>query len=158
MHPFWLLPAMAPAALTYYIGRIKRTGAQKHRESPRFVFKSSDQLLNAPVSVSVEKQTRLMRWVSIGEFMKVLTEYSDLIVFDLRANVHRAPSTDPNPSVLHVKPTELASGFEWLPANQSAAFCDSSDLCIFLIEKCPSIDRLARLYLLEGDLGFAEVA
>ncbi|MGO9438376.1 MAG: hypothetical protein ACLPH3_10110 [Terracidiphilus sp.] len=156
MHPFWLLPAMAPAALTYYIGRIKRTGAQKHRESPPFVFKSSDQPLNAPVSI--ERQTRLMRWVSIGEFMTVLTKYSDLIVFDLRTDVHRFPLTDPNPSVLHVKPNELASVLEWLPANKSAAFGDSSDLCIFLIEKCPSIDRLARLYLLEGDLGFAEVA
>jgi hypothetical protein len=156
MHPFWLLPAMAPAVLTYYVGRIKRTGAQKHRESTPFVFKSSDQLLNAPVSI--ERQTRLMRWISIGEFMKVLTKCSDLIVFDLRANVHRIPSTDPNPSVLDVKPNELASVFEWLPANKSAAFCGSSDLCIFLIEKCPSIDRLARLYLLEGDLGFAEVA
>jgi len=157
MHAFWLLPAMAPAVLTYYVGRIKRTGAQKHRESKPFVFKTSDQLLNAPLS-SIERQTRLMRWISVGEFMKVLTKCSDLIVFDLRANVHRIRSTDLNPSVLHVKPNELASVFEWIPVNKSAAPCDSSDLCIFLIEKCPSIDRLARLYLLEGDLGFAEVA
>jgi hypothetical protein len=45
-----------------------------------------------------------------------------------------------------------------LLANKSVAFCGASNLCIFQIETSPCMEGSVPFYLLEGDLGRAEVA
>ncbi|MGA2084105.1 MAG: hypothetical protein ABSG60_01135 [Terracidiphilus sp.] len=90
--------------------------------------------------------------------MKVLKKCSDLIVVDLRPDAHQVPFPVPTAFVLPVSPNELDTVLELLPADKSVAFCGASNLCIFLIETSPCMEGSAPLYLLEGDLNFAEVA
>jgi hypothetical protein len=100
----------------------------------------------------------MMKWISIGEFMTVLTTCSDLIVIDLRADAPFVPFPVPTAFVLPVTQNELDKVLDWLPADRTVAFCGASNLSIFLIETSPCMEGSAPLYVLEGDLHLAEVA
>ena len=99
-----------------------------------------------------------MKWISIDEFMMILTECNDLIVVDLRADAQLVPFPVPTAFVLPVSPNELDTALEMLPADRSAAFCGASNLSIFMIITSPWMEGSAPLYVLEGDLRLAEVA
>jgi hypothetical protein len=90
--------------------------------------------------------------------MAVLTKCSDLIVVDLRAEAKSAPFPVPDALVIPVSPNDLIEMLECLPPDKSVAFCGASNLSIFMITTSPCMEGSAPLYLLEGDLGLAEVA
>jgi hypothetical protein len=99
-----------------------------------------------------------MQWISIGEFLSILAERSDLIVIDLRANARWDPFPIPTAFALPVAPNELDKALESLPADGCVVFCGASDLSIFMIETSSCMEGSAPLYVLEGDLKFAEIA
>jgi hypothetical protein len=99
-----------------------------------------------------------MRWISIDKFMAVLTHCSDLIVIDLRVEAQSVPFSVPNAFVLAVTPIELVSVLERLPADRSVVFCGASNFSILTILTSSCMRGSAPLYVLEGDLGLAEVA
>lgn len=156
MNSLWFLPAMVLAVLTYYVWRARRSGRLEHHDTVPSVPGPPTVLVNVPVPD--EKQSRLMRWISFGEFMAVLKKCSDLIVIDLRAEARLTPFLVPNVLVLPVAPNDLIEVLECLPPVKSVAFCGASNLTIFLITTSPCMEGSAPLYVLEGDLGFAEVA
>jgi hypothetical protein len=99
-----------------------------------------------------------MRWISIGEFIRVLGERSDLIVIDLRVDAPSALFPVLSALVLPVRPNELVQVLDMLPPDRSVAFCGASNLCIFLIETSSCMEGSAPLYVVEGDPDLAEVA
>lgn len=156
MHSLWFLPAMVLAVLAYYVWRNRRFGRLEQSNTVPSVPEPSTDLVN--VSEPDEKQSRLMRWISIGEFIAVLKKCSDLIVIDLRAEAKSAPFPVPGTLVLPVAPNDLIEVLGCLPPDKSVAFCGASNLCIFLIATSPCMEGSAPLYVLEGDLGLTEVA
>jgi hypothetical protein len=99
-----------------------------------------------------------MKYISINEFMTILTERSDLIVVDLRTDTSSAPFPIPTVFVLPVPPNELGTVLEMLPADRSVVFYGASNLNIFMIITSPCMEGSAPLYILEGDFRLAEVA
>jgi hypothetical protein len=156
MYSLWFLPAMVLAGLTYYVWRLRRSGRLEHRDTEPSVPELPTNLVTVPEPE--EEQGRLMRWISIGEFMAVVKECSDLIVIDLRAQAKSTPFPVPVSLVLPVSPNNLIEVLESLPPGKSVAFCGASNLCIFLISTSRSMEGSAPFYVLEGDLGLAEVA
>jgi len=112
----------------------------------------------ARVPDSARLQTRTIKWISIGEFISLFEERSDLVVFDLRATAQWAPFPIPNAFVLSVNPKELATLLEWLPPDRSVVFYGASSLSIFMIETSGCMAGSAPLYVLEGNLNLAEAA
>jgi len=88
----------------------------------------------------------------------VLRSPNDLIVFDLRSEDKSARFPLSGDNVLPVALNDLIKLLECLPPDKSVAFCGASSLCIFLIATSPCMEGSAPIYVLEGDLGFAEVA
>jgi hypothetical protein len=156
MYSLCFLPAMALAGLTYYVWRMRRSGRLEHNDTEPSVPELPPDLVNVPEPE--EEQGRLMRWISIGEFMAVLKKCSDLIVIDLRAEAKSTPFPVPVPLVLPVAPNDLIEVLESLPPDKSVAFCGASNLCIFLISTSRCMEGSAPLYVLEGDLRLGEVA
>jgi hypothetical protein len=104
------------------------------------------------------RQTRVIQWISTCDFLSVLAKRSDLVVFDLRANAQWDPFPIQSAFALPVDPNELHTLLAWLPADRSVVFYGASNLSIFMIETSQCMDGSAPLYILEGDLGLAEVA
>jgi hypothetical protein len=156
MYSLWSLPAIALAVPTYAAWRIKQSGRRKLPDNIPSVPQPSFDVTAAPDSSA--GQTRLMRWISVREFMRVLEECSDLVVIDLRANSERVPFPIPTALALLVTPNELDAVLEWLPTDRSAAFYGASDLSIFAIKTSLRLEGSAPLYVLKGDLSLAEVA
>jgi hypothetical protein len=156
MYSLWLLPAFLLAVPLFAVWRIRRSRRREFCNRLQSVIQPSVPYEVVPESAGI--QTRPVKWISINEFMKVLKKCSDLIVVDLRPDAHQVPFPVPTAFVLPVSPNELDTVLELLPADKSVAFCGASNLCIFLIETSPCMEGSAPLYLLEGDLNFAEVA
>ncbi|MFZ0744062.1 MAG: hypothetical protein WAM85_06635 [Terracidiphilus sp.] len=156
MHPLWILPALMLAVLTYYVFRTRRSEKREKSYTLPTLPELPPEVLNLPEPE--ENQGRLMRWISVGEFMAVLKKCSDLIVIDLRAEAKTKPFPVRDALVLPVAPNDLIEVRECLPPGKSVAFCGASNLCIFLIATSPCMRASAPFYVLEGDLGLAEVA
>jgi hypothetical protein len=156
MYSLWLLSAVLMAAFLYAVRQIRRFDGLEQcavmTSAPQTPV--HDALVSEPSGV----QTRTMKWISLGEFTKVLNERSDLIVIDLRADSPWVPFPASSALVLPVRPDELAQVLDMLPPDRSAAFCGASNLSIFLIETSTCMEGSAPLYVLEDDPGFAEVA
>jgi hypothetical protein len=103
-------------------------------------------------------QTRRMRWISIDEFLTVLSRYSDLIVIDLRADAQWVPFPAPTAFLIPVVLNELDEVLERLPADRSVVFCGASNFIILTILTSSCMRGSAPFYILDGDLGLAEVA
>jgi hypothetical protein len=99
-----------------------------------------------------------MQWISIGEFLSILTKGGDVIVLDLRANAQCALPSVPSAFVIPVSPKEMDKVLEWIPGHWSVAFYGASNLSIFMIETSRVMDGSAPLYVLEGNLEQEEVA
>lgn len=156
MNSLWFLPAVLLAVPLLAVWRIRRSRRRELDKRIESIIQPSApaQVIPEPVGV----QTRMMKWISIGEFMTVLTTCSDLIVIDLRADASFVPFPVPTAFVLPVTQNELDKVLDWLPADRTVAFCGASNLSIFLIETSPCMEGSAPLYVLEGDLHLAEVA
>lgn len=156
MHYLWLLPAFLLAIPLFTIRRIRRSKERKLCNRIQSVIQPTvpDDVVPEPAGV----QTRQVKWITITEFMTVLTECSDLIVVDIRADAQSAPFPVSTASVLPVSPNELDRVLDLLPADKSVVFCGASNLSIFLIETSPCMKGTAPFYLLEGELRLAEVA
>ena len=156
MNSLWSLPAMVLAAPKYAVWRMKQPGRRKPLEKILAVPEPFVEMTTVPESA--RRQTRVMQWISIGEFLSILRESSDLVVIDLRANAQSAPLSVPTAYVVPVSPNEMDSALEWLPGDRSVVFYGASNLSIFMIETSRFMDGSAPLYVLEGDLGLKEVA
>jgi hypothetical protein len=156
MNSLWSLPAMALAVPMYAAWRMKQRGRRKPLEITPSVPEPSIDVTTAPEPAG--RQTRVMQWISIGEFLSILTKGSNLVVLDLRANAQHVPISVPTAFVLPVSPNEIDRVLEWLPGHWSVAFYGASNLSIFMIETSRFMDGSAPLYVLEGDLGLKEVA
>ena len=156
MYSLWSLPAMALAVPLYAVWRARRSGIRELRDNIPFVPQPPVDDITEPKSAG--RRTRVMQWISIGEFLSVLTKCNDLIVIDLRANAGWNPFPIPTVFVLPVTPNELDTFLEWLPADRSVVFHGASNLSIFMIETSPGMNGSAPFYVLEGDLKLAEVA
>jgi hypothetical protein len=133
MNSLWFLPAVLLAVPLFAVWQIRRS--RKHELCNRLqsVFEQSalDEVVPEPIRV----ESRQMKWISINEFMTILTERSDLIVVDLRADAARILHPVAAPSVLPVTMDDLDSVLGWLPAEKSVAFCGACNLCIFLSKR-----------------------
>jgi hypothetical protein len=147
---------MALVIPIYAVWRMRQQGARKPLEDIQSVPQPSVEVITPPESS--ERQTRVVQWISIGEFLSILTKCSDLIVVDLRANAQRDPFPVPTAFVIPVSPNQMDGVLERLPVDRSVVFYGASNLCIFMIETSPCIEGSAPLYVLEGDLDLAEVA
>ncbi len=156
MLSLWFLPAVLLAVPLLAVWRIRRSRRRELDKRIQSITQPSTP--NEVVPEPVWVQTRMINWLSIGEFMTVLTKYSDLIVIDLRADAQLVPFPIPTAFVLPVTPNELSNVLEWLPADRTVALCGASNLSVFMIESIPCKEGSAPLYVLEGDLHFAEVA
>jgi hypothetical protein len=99
-----------------------------------------------------------MRWISVSEFTRILTERSDLVVYDLRADAPWDLFPIPTAFALTVNPNELDTLLAWLPADRSVVFYGASNLNIFMIVTSHCMEGSAPLYVLEGVPSLAEVA
>src|ERR1035441_3519832 len=126
MNSLWSLSAMALAVPIYAVWRMRQPGRRKPRENIPSVPQRSVDLGTEPESA--RRQTRVMQWISIGEFLSILAERSDLIVIDLRANARWDPFPIPTAFALPVAPNELDKALESLPADGCVVFCGASDL------------------------------
>jgi flagellar biogenesis protein FliO len=156
MYSLWFLLAIVLAAPMFAVWLIRRFGKREIRDNIPPVPQSPSQLEIVPESRA--RPTRVVQWISIGDFMRVLTKSRDIIVVDLRTDDERILSPIPAAFVLPVMPDELDSVLGWLPADRSVAFCGAFKLCILLIVTSPCMESSAPLYVLEGDLRLAEVA
>ncbi len=156
MNSLWSLPAMALAVPMYAVLRMRQQGRRKPLESTPSVPQPSVDVATVPESGG--RQTRVMQWISIGEFLSILTKRSDLVVFDLRANAQWDSFPIPTAFALPVNPNELDMLLAWLPADRSVVFYGASNLSIFLIETSRCMEGSAPLYVLECDPGLEEVA
>jgi hypothetical protein len=156
MYSLWSLPAMALAVPMYAVWRIKQSDKRKLNDNIPSVLEPPVDFTNVPESAG--RQTRVMQWISIGEFLSVLEKCSDLTVIDLRANAQWNPFPIPAAFALPVTPNELDTVLERLPADKSVVFYGASNLSIFMIETSHCMEGSAPLYVPEGDLSFAEVA
>lgn len=156
MNSLWSLPAMALAAPMYALRRIRQSGWREFHDDVRSVLQPPVDVITVPQSAGT--QTRAVQWISIGEFLSVLTKRSDLIVIDLRANAQWDPFPIPTAFALPVTANELDTVLEWLPADRSVVFYGASNLSIFMIETSHCMQGSAPLYVLEGDLRLPEVA
>jgi hypothetical protein len=104
------------------------------------------------------RQTRVIQWISTGEFLSVLAKRSDLVVFDLRENAQWDPFPIPTAFALPVNPNELDTLLNWLPPDRSVVFYGASNLSIFMIVTSHCMEGSAPLYVLEGVPSLAEVA
>lgn len=156
MYSLWFLPAILLAVPLLAVWRNTRSRRRELDKRIQSIIQPSapNEIVPEPVGL----QTRMMKWISINEFMTVLTTCSDLIVIDLRANAQLVPFPVPTAFVLPVTPNELSNVLELLPADRTVALCGASNLSIFMIETIPCKEGSAPLYVLEGDLHFAEVA
>jgi hypothetical protein len=155
MHSLWSLAAMAAAVPIYGVWQARRSARRKLRDNIPSVPQPSIQVTTVPESA---RQARVMQWVSIGEFLIVLEKCKDLIVIDLRANAQSDPFPIQTAFTLPVTPKELDTVLEWLPTDRSVVFYGASNLSIFMIETSHCMEGSAPLYVLEGDLKFAEAA
>ena len=103
-------------------------------------------------------QGRVMRWISIGEFMNVLANDSDLLLIDLRPNALEDPFPVSNATILPATQDELVRSLESISGDRSVAFCGASNVSIFLIATSPCMEGSAPIFVLERDREFAEVA
>jgi hypothetical protein len=102
-----------------------------------------------------------VRWISIDEFIAVLTRCSDLIVIDLRAEAQSVPFPASSAFVIPAVPNELDAVLECLPVDRSVVFCGASNFSMITILTSSCMRGSAPfyfLYFLEGDHGLAEVA
>jgi hypothetical protein len=156
MYSLWSLSAMALAVPMHAVWRIRQHGKPKPLESTPPVPEPSVVVTTGPEPAG--RQTRVIQWISICEFLSILSKGSDLIVLDLRANGQCALLSVPTAFVIPVSPNEMDKVLEWLPGDRSVVFYGASNLSIFMIETSRFMDGSAPLYVLEGDLGLAEVA
>ena len=156
MYFLWFLPAVLLAVLLFAVRRIRRS--RRRELGNRLQSVSQPSVPDEVVPEYAGLQTRQVKWITFNEFMAILKECNDLIVVDLRPDAPQAPFPVPAGSVLPATMDDLDSVLGWLPADKSVAFCGASNLCIFLIETSSCMKGSAPLYVLEGDLNFAEVA
>jgi len=135
---------------------MRHPGRRKSLENTPCVPELSVDVTTVPESTG--SQTRVMQWISIGEFLSILTKCSDLIVIDLRSNAQSVPFSIPTAVVLPVSPNEMDKALESLPGDRSVVFYGASNLSIFMIETSGCMEGSAPLYVLEGDPGLEEVA
>ena len=152
----WLLLAMMLAALMYSVWSVTRSGTRELLGGIPSASEPPTHLEIVPEPIWT--RTRTIKWISIGEFKTVLTKCSDLIVIDLRASALLIPFPVPTANVLPIAPDELFKVLECLPADRTVALCGASKISVFMIETIPCKEGSAPLYVLEGDLGLAEVA
>jgi len=156
MYSLWSLPALALAVPMYAAWRINQSGRRKLPDNMPSVPQPLVDVTAAPDSST--RQTRLMRWISVREFTRILTERSDLVVYDLRADAQWDLFPIPTAFALTVNPNELDTLLAWLPADRSVVFYGASNLSIFMIITSHCMEGSAPLYVLEGDPSLAEVA
>jgi hypothetical protein len=156
MYSLWTLPAVALAVPVYAAWRLRQPGERKPLQSRPTVPEPLIELTTVPEAAG--SQARVMQWISICEFLSILTKGSDLIVLDLRTNAQWDPFPIPTAFALPVTPNELDTVLKWLPGDRSVVFYGASNLSIFMIETSHCMDGSAPLYILEGDLSLAEVA
>ncbi len=156
MHSLWFLPAVLLAVPLFAVWRIRRYRRREFGNRLQSVIQPT--VLDEIVPKFAKVQTRTMKWISIGEFMTVLTKCSDLIVIDLRADAPFVPFPVPSAFVLPVMPSELVNVLEWLPCDRTVVFCGASDLCILMISTSRCMEGSAPLYVPERDSALAEVA
>lgn len=156
MYFLWFLPAILLAVPLFAVWWIRRSQPRELCNRIQPVIQPS--IPDEVVPESVGAQARQLKWVSIDEFMMVLSECRDLIVVDLRADAPSIPFPVPTAIVLPVSPKELDTVLELLPADRSIAFCGASDLSISMIITSPCMEGSAPLYILDGDLRLAEAA
>jgi hypothetical protein len=156
MYFLWFLSAILLAAPLFAVRWIRRS--QERARLNRLHTVIQPPVHEESVSEPAGEPARQMKYISVNEFANILTERSDLIVVDLRTNASLLPFPIPTAVVLSVTPCELDTILEELPADRSVAFCGASNLNIFMIITSPCMEGSAPLYVLEGDLGFAEAA
>ena len=105
MYSLWSLPALALAVPMYAAWRINQSGRRKLPDNMPSVPQPLVDVTAAPDSST--RQTRLMRWISVREFTRILTERSDLVVYDLRADAQWDLFPIPTAFALTVNPNEL---------------------------------------------------
>ena len=128
----------------YFLWRIGRTAKREFRDK----IPPVSQPPALGIDSSLATQTRLMKWISIGEFKEVLTKCGDLILIDLRTDASGDPFPISTVFVLTVTPNELKSVLDWLPTDRSIVFYGASDRCISMIEKSSCMKGSAPFYVL----------
>lgn len=148
MFSLWPLSATALAGLMYPVWQIVRTRRQAFRNGI-----ASDSQPGAPLPSAPEPAragARVLKWISIDEFMAVLAKCKDLILVDLREDAQWVPF--PVQAAVFVLPValhELTEVLERLPADRVVVFYGVSDLSILMIEISSRMKGLAQLYVLD---------
>lgn len=156
MYFLWFLPVVLLAVPLFAVWWIRRSQERALFNRIQSVIQPS--VPDEVVPESAGEQARQMKYISVYEFMTILTECSDLIVVDLRADTPLIPFPVPTALVLPVSPNELDTVLEMLPTDRSVVFCGASNLNIFMIITSPCMKGSAPLYVLEDDFRLAEVA
>lgn len=156
MNFLWLLPAVLLAIPLVSVWWIRRSKARELSKRIQSVIQPA--VHEEVITEFASEQSRLMKYISLNEFMTILDECRDLIVVDLRPDAPSAPFPILTANVLPVAPNELDTILELLPMDRSVAFCGATNLNIFMIITSPCMEGSAPLYVLEGDLRWAEAA
>ena len=165
--PLWFLSVIALAGTTFPVWRISRIGRHSYieetpagPETPGSASSVPDPPPQTPVEPeSAQQQTRLMKWISIDEFMTLLgNESNHPVVVDLRPDSLWTPFPVPDAFVLRLTPHDLVDVLAWLPGDRSVVFYGASSFCIFLIEISVCMEGSAPLYFLERDFCRLEAA
>lgn len=155
MHSILILLGMLLAAPMYSIWRIRRpVGRDLSDIMPSLPHRPT---LRGVETEPAGVQSRVMRWISLGEFMTALANDRDMLLIDLRPNALEVPFPVSNATILPVTRDELVRALESIPANKGVAFCGTSNISIFLIATSPCMEGSAPLYVLEDDVELAEV-
>ena len=144
MYSLWSVPAMTAAIPMYAVWQARRSARRKLSNNIASASQPSIQVTAMPEPA--RRQTRVMQWVSIGEFLSVLEKCNDLTVIDLRANAQSDPFPILTAFALPITSNELDAVLESLPADRSVVFHGASNLSIFMIETSHFMQGSAPLY------------
>ena len=157
MYFLWFLPAILLAVPLFVVWRMRRSQERALLNRIQSIIQPS--VPDEVVPESAGELAREMKWISVNEFMTILSERSDLIVVDLRADAPSVPF--PVPTASRAPRLAKRTGYGIGDAShrsEVSLFYGASNLNIFMIITSPCMKGSAPLYVLEDEFRLAEVA
>jgi hypothetical protein len=101
-------------------------------------------------SVSGRRHVRRseLKWISMGEFKKLLDQSEDVLFIDLRAPGRGAPLPFSPARVLLITLSELIDVLRWTPSGNTVVLFGQDDFCRSIAEQVRDIMSGPPLYLL----------
>jgi hypothetical protein len=156
MYSLYFLPTARLAAPKFAVWPIKGFVEREFRDRTPSVSQRPFRSTIVPASSS--RPARVTRWISISEFVGVLTHRSDLHETDLRKSAEVVPFSELTAPIPLMAQFEPYRGLERPSEKIASMSWDPSDFDFLALEVSSWMGGSSLLHLLEGDLSIGEVA